>query len=193
MRPQSAKAKGRRFQQEVVATIKKAFPHLRDNDVQSISMGANGEDIVLSPAAEDVFAYSVECKNVERLNIWAALEQSTGNAPRGKTPILAIRRNRQVPHAVIPWGHFMDLVACYVRHRATPTKKELEEELEEEFKLEEELKEVEGESDKVDAAPAAKRRRVETMSPAERDAELRECVERMHALLDRPGSALRDE
>ena len=190
MRPQSAKAKGRRFQQEVVATIKKAFPHLRDNDVQSISMGANGEDIVLSPAAEDVFAYSVECKNVERLNIWAALEQSTGNAPRGKTPILAIRRNRQVPHAVIPWGHFMDLVACYVRHRATPpTKEELETEFKEEFKLEEEEQQAgpsprEGESDILDAAPAAKRRRIDTMSPAERDAELRECVERMHALLD---------
>ena len=82
----------------------------------------------------------------------------------------------------------MDLVACYVRHRATPPTRE-EEELEKEFKKEFKLEEAgpsprEGESDKLDAAPAAKRRRIDTMSPAERDAELRECVERMHALLD---------
>ena len=110
MKTQSAKAKGRRFQQEIAATIKGAFPHLRDNDVISVSMGAGGEDIVLSPAAEAVFRYSVECKNVERLNIWSALEQASGNAPRGKTPIVAIRKNRQAAQAVIPWEHFMDLV-----------------------------------------------------------------------------------
>ena len=71
---------------------------------------ANGEDIILSPAAEAVFNYSVECKNTERLNVWAALEQSCGNAPRGKIPILAIRKNRHTPYAVIPWNHFIELV-----------------------------------------------------------------------------------
>lgn len=110
MLTQSAKAKGRRAQQEIVATIKKAFPTLKDNDVQSVSMGTGGEDIVMSPLAESMFPYSVECKNVERLNVWKAIEQTQTNAPRGKLPILAIRRNRTKPSAVIPWDHFIELV-----------------------------------------------------------------------------------
>lgn len=110
MKTQSCKAKGRKLQQETVATIKQAFPELKDNDVQSVSMGTNGEDIVMSPLAESVFPYSVECKNVERLNIWKAIEQSEGNAPRGKTPLLAIRKNRTKAFAVVPWDHFMNLV-----------------------------------------------------------------------------------
>lgn len=113
MKTQSCKAKGRKLQQETVATIKQAFPELKDNDVQSVSMGTNGEDIVMSPLAESVFPYSVECKNVERLNIWKAIEQSEGNAPRGKTPLLAIRKNRTKAFAVVPWDHFMKLVVLH--------------------------------------------------------------------------------
>ena len=62
MKPQSAKSKGRRFQQEIRDSIKQTFEFLRDNDVISTSMGCGGEDIVLSPLAESVFPFSVECK-----------------------------------------------------------------------------------------------------------------------------------
>lgn len=116
MKTQSCKAKGRKLQQETVATIKQAFPELKDNDVQSVSMGTNGEDIVMSPLAESMFPYSIECKNVERLNIWKAIEQSEGNAPRGKTPLLAIRKNRTKAFAVVPWDHFMKLVTMNASH-----------------------------------------------------------------------------
>ena len=112
MRPQCAKAKGRRLQQEVAASIRRAFPHLGETDVASVAMGRAGEDIVLSPAAESVFPYSVECKCVERLNVWSALAQASRNASEEKTPILAIRRNRQEAHAVVPWDHFVALVAA---------------------------------------------------------------------------------
>ena len=118
MKPQSAKAKGRRFQQEVANSIKKYLPHLKDNDVRSTSMGANGEDIVLSPCAEEAFPYTVECKNTEKLNVWAAIQQSESNVSRQRTPIVAIKKNRHPAYAVVPWDHFMTLVASQIRSKA---------------------------------------------------------------------------
>lgn len=109
MKPQSCKQKGRKFQQEIAQSIKDTFPALRDNDVKSTSMGCGGEDIIMSPLTESMFPYSLECKNVEKLNVYAALEQAASNAPRNKQPVLAMRRNRTKPYAVIPWDHFMEL------------------------------------------------------------------------------------
>lgn len=110
MRPQSAKAKGRRLQQQIACSIKAKFPELKDNDVQSVSMGTNGEDIVMSPLAESLFPYSIECKNAERLNVWNAIDQCENNALRNKTPLIAISKNRAGTFAVLPWDHFMTLV-----------------------------------------------------------------------------------
>ena len=38
-------------------------------------MGAGGEDLLLSPAARRKFGFSVECKNVEKLNVWNAMSR----------------------------------------------------------------------------------------------------------------------
>jgi hypothetical protein len=109
MKPQSCKQKGRKFQQEIAQSIKDTFPVLRDNDVKSVSMGAGGEDIVMSPLAEELFHYSIECKCVEKLNVMNAIEQAVANTVRGKTPVLAMRKNRTKPYAVVRWDHFMEL------------------------------------------------------------------------------------
>lgn len=109
MRPQSCKAKGRRFQQQIAASITGRFPSLTDDDVWSTSMGCGGEDIRLSTAAREKFPYSVECKNVEKINIWQCLEQAKANAPQGTTPCLAFTRNRSPTYAVIPWDVFLSL------------------------------------------------------------------------------------
>ena len=117
MRPQSAKAKGRRLQQDVVAAIKATFPELVDNDVVSTSMGAGGEDVVLSPAAEKLFPFSVEAKNVEKLNVWTALDQAAANACRGRAPIVVMKKNNKKPHVVISMEAFMSLAADAAEHR----------------------------------------------------------------------------
>jgi hypothetical protein len=59
MKPRSAKAKGRRFQQEVRDALLSNFPFLEPDDIRSTSMGASGEDILLSPAARRVYPYSI--------------------------------------------------------------------------------------------------------------------------------------
>ena len=42
-------------------------------------MGESGRDIRLSPSAEKVVPFDIECKNTEKINIWSALEQAEKN------------------------------------------------------------------------------------------------------------------
>ena len=110
MKPQSAKAKGRRLQQWMCQCIQQRLGVVPE-DCRSCSMGAGGEDILMSREARRVFPYSVECKNRENHNIWVAYLQCEGNAPPGVEPILCIKRNKSKPLVVLDAEHFVDLVA----------------------------------------------------------------------------------
>ena len=103
MRPSSAKAKGRRHQQRIVRDILAAFPELTPDDVRSTSMGASGEDVLLSPAAQRCVPLSIEAKNTERLNVWTAIEQAESNCPSTRTPCVVFTRNHAKAYAVVPW------------------------------------------------------------------------------------------
>ena len=109
MRPQSCKSKGRRFQQKVARSILDAFGHLEDDDVVSTSMGANGEDVRLSPKARTALPLSLECKCVEKLNIWSCVTQAAANAPPDTTPCVVFSRNRSPTYAVLPWNTLLSL------------------------------------------------------------------------------------
>ena len=115
MKPQSCKNKGRRFQQKIAKTILDSFPQLTDDDVGSTSMGAPGEDIKLSQLARSVLPLSLECKCVERLNVWQCLEQAENNTPNGVTPCLVFSRNRSQAYAVVPWETLLYLYQCMDR------------------------------------------------------------------------------
>ena len=79
MRTQSAKSKGRRLQQWV-RTMLIEILDVHPEDVESRSMGAGGEDLIMARAAREKFPHSIECKNVEKLNVWDAYEQAVANA-----------------------------------------------------------------------------------------------------------------
>ena len=106
----SNKEKGRRLQRAVAADVAKAFA-LDAADVRSASMGAGGEDVLLSPAARQVFPFSIECKNAERLNIWAALAQASSNAPGSATPVVVFTRAGTPAYAALPWHAFLNLAS----------------------------------------------------------------------------------
>ena len=109
MNTRTCKAKGRRFQQEVRDKILELFPQLTSRDVISTSMGDTGEDIKLSEAAVKLFPYSVECKNQERLNIWAGIKQMEGDN-RNLTPLLVFKKNRTPAYCALKFEDFMVLV-----------------------------------------------------------------------------------
>jgi len=70
-------------------------------------MGASGEDLLLSPAAREVIPFSIECKNVESINIWKAIEQASG---RGHPPLVVFRRNNVDALVVLPFTTFLELL-----------------------------------------------------------------------------------
>jgi len=109
MRTSSAKAKGRRLQDEVRDAILKLFPELEPDDVQCAIMGQSGTDIKLSPLARRKFPYSVECKNQEKLSIWDALKQATANCKDNTTPLLVFSRNHTKTYVALPLEDFIKL------------------------------------------------------------------------------------
>ena len=115
MKSQSCRAKGRRLQQRVAQSIVEAFPHLEADDAVSTSSGANGVDVRMSPLAQRTIPVAIECKNQERLNIWACLEQPVKNCPPGMAPCLIFSRNRAATYAVLPWETVLALYQARYR------------------------------------------------------------------------------
>ena len=116
MTARSSKAKGRRLQNYVRDRLREIFikewkklPRLEDDDIKSQTMGMTGEDIVMSPAAKKIIPYSFECKNVEKLNIWSALEQAETNC-EGRTPVLVFKRNHSKVYVAIELDSWLDTI-----------------------------------------------------------------------------------
>jgi len=110
MKPSSCKSKGRRLQQQVARDVLTAFPHLTTDDVRSTPMGAHGEDVMLSARARQCFPFSVEAKNAERLNIWAAIDQNAKNA-NGHRRLIVFKKNRSEVYAAVEWSVLLDMMA----------------------------------------------------------------------------------
>ncbi len=109
MKPQSAKQKGRRLQQHVRDRILESFPSLQPDDVRSTSMGASGEDILLSPVARELVPFSIEVKNQQRVNIWSALEQAaSGEHP----PMVVFSRNRSEVYAALRFEDLLHILSA---------------------------------------------------------------------------------
>lgn len=109
MKPQSAKAKGRRCQQKIVSDLYETFPELGEGDIRSTSMGASGEDILMSAAARKLIPFSLEAKNQEKLNFWGAYEQCKSNCGE-YAPAVVIKRNHSEMLCLLQWTKFLELV-----------------------------------------------------------------------------------
>jgi hypothetical protein len=108
MKTQSRKAKGRRLQQKFRELLIEKLD-IDPEDIESRSMGAAGEDLIMSKAARDKFPYSIECKNQERLNIWQAWEQANNNKGIYE-PMLVIKKNGTSPLVVLNAENFLEYV-----------------------------------------------------------------------------------
>ena len=107
MKTQSAKAKGRRLQQWFRdLLIEKLDVH--PEDIESRSMGAGGEDLIMARAARKKFPYSIECKNQESVNVWNAYEQAKENSGDYE-PIVVLKRNNTKPLVLVDADYFVRL------------------------------------------------------------------------------------
>ena len=107
MKTQSAKAKGLRFQQWVRDKLVESLG-IHPEDIESRSMGAGGEDLIMARAAREKFPYSIECKNQESLNIWKSYEQAQQNCGDYE-PIVVLKRNNVKPLVLVDADYFVEL------------------------------------------------------------------------------------
>lgn len=117
----SAKAKGRRFQQEVIRLLARIVG-LDLADMESRPGGQNGEDIILGMSSRARFPYSIECKNRKSYKgLYVAYDQAVANAPKGAEPLLCLRTDRRKPLAVVDLDHFLNLVSKHnILHSERP-------------------------------------------------------------------------
>ena len=107
MKTSSAKAKGRKLQQWMRnLLIEKLEVH--PEDIESRSMGAGGEDLIMARAAREKFPLSIECKNQEKVNVWEAYKQAEDNSGNYE-PVVVIKRKKVKPLVVVDAEYFVSL------------------------------------------------------------------------------------
>ena len=107
MKTSSAKAKGRKLQQWMRnLLIEKLEVH--PEDIESRSMGAGGEDLIMARAAREKFPMSIECKNQEKVNVLEAYKQAEDNSGKYE-PVVIIKRNKSKPLVVVDAEYFVSL------------------------------------------------------------------------------------
>lgn len=85
-------------------------------------MGAQGTDVLLSPAAKKQFPLAIEVKNVEKLNVREAYVQAISHAKPGDKPIVFHTRNRDIMLVTLEAEDFLRLAkscphdGCCVHH-----------------------------------------------------------------------------
>ena len=114
MKPQSAKAKGRKLQQQFRDLLIEQL-QIHPEDIESRSMGAGGEDLIMARAAREKFPYSIECKNVEKLNVWEAYKQASENSTVNRLsgnsyePLVVMKKNNHKALVVLDAEKFVKI------------------------------------------------------------------------------------
>ena len=114
MKTSSAKAKGRKLQQHVRDVLLEAFPTLEPDDVKSTSMGAQGEDVQLSPAARKLMPIAVETKARNSIAACRFFEQAQEHARAVKggkaNAVVVMKEDRKQPVVMVSLEFFVELL-----------------------------------------------------------------------------------
>ena len=114
LKPASAKNKGRAAQKWLRHNVLNLLNHIAgapvdEDHVRSTSMGAFGEDLLLSPTAREHFPFAPECKNSEKIGFWPTVSQAEANAG-DHIPLILFMKNRTKPWIAIPENKFFELL-----------------------------------------------------------------------------------
>jgi hypothetical protein len=105
MKTSSAKAKGRNLQKWVANQLLAFEPTLEPDDIKSTSMGAGGEDVMLSPAARRVYPWQIECKSYARIAVYDFYNQACSHGAH--EPVVFIKQNQHKPLAIVDAEYFI--------------------------------------------------------------------------------------
>ncbi len=87
------------------------FPELEPDDVRSTSMGAQGEDLQLSPAARRLIPYNIEVKRRKRISFCRWMDQADTHGTH--KPACFFREDHKEWYACIKAKDLLDLVRAY--------------------------------------------------------------------------------
>ena len=108
MKTSSAKAKGCRSQKWFADQLVEKLG-IDPEDIESRPMGSQGEDIIMGKLSRQIFPFSVECKNQEKVNVWESYKQATENSGKYE-PIVVIKRNNAKPLVVMDAEEFLNVL-----------------------------------------------------------------------------------
>lgn len=92
--------------------LHKYAPDLKPGDIIVTPSGVTGPDLHLSPAARQTYQFVIECKNVEKLNVWEAFQQAEnhGASAPGMVPVLFFKRNNSKLMVALDAEEFIKMV-----------------------------------------------------------------------------------
>lgn len=103
------KSRGRSFQQEIRDAILERFTTLEPDDVKSTSMGAQGADVQLSPAARRLLPIQIECKRMKSaIGIYNWYHQAENHGKH--EPVVFIRADREKALAILSASAYLDIM-----------------------------------------------------------------------------------
>ena len=110
MLTRSGKNKGKKLQKEVQKLLleKTLKFGLVEGDIENTIMGESGKDIKLSPAAQKIIPFDIECKNTESFNRNNSIEQAESNSKEGRIPIVVFRKNRSKTYTIVPRNEILE-------------------------------------------------------------------------------------
>jgi hypothetical protein len=104
--------KGRNYQKTTMLKFKEVFA-LTDDDIRTAVGSEIGEDIKLSKKARETIRLSIECKNMENMNIWSAIKQSLANCPEECHEAVIFKRGGRKggnkSYICVPLDHYLKL------------------------------------------------------------------------------------
>ena len=112
MKPQSAKAKGRRLVLECKDLLLGYAKSLTHNDIFLPATSQSGADLKLSEAALKIYPFAMEMKNTEKVNIWAAINQAKNHAKTTNLkPLVLFRRNHSEIYATLSFKDLLEILS----------------------------------------------------------------------------------
>ncbi len=107
----AAKAKGRKFQQQIAKDVSSLIniPCGKDELVESREMGQSGCDLKLIGEARKLFPWSVEAKNDKSFQLKSWIRQASSNIMDDTNWIVFFKKNNFKPVAVLDYNLLSDL------------------------------------------------------------------------------------
>lgn len=112
-----SRAKGARFERQLAKMLRE-----HGYEAERGCQHAGGKD---SPDVKhNMHRIHIEAKDVEKLNIWNALEQSKRDAGEDEIPVVMFKRNRTQVYVAMPFEEFIEMHQAWEREQTNDSRME---------------------------------------------------------------------